>query len=238
METLLSLATFEVKHFLKLTFRTPTPVGSIAIEINKIVFFFQQEIICHNGSINSLVFTNKGSDLLSGSEDGQLVATTVGSWQPVNIWKKPHTGKAVLKVCLHQSDKFAITLGKDGTLRGWDMLKGTQINTFNTKDMSDARVILDNIELCPGGNTFAASGTKTVVLVSIAGDESYAELTLKSRVTSMCWLNDENLLIGMENGSIEWRNIKTSEHVSVTVHKASFSYDVHFWLMKIFLLYR
>lgn len=169
----------------------------------------------HEGSINSLSFTNKGGNLLSGSDDGRLVATTVGSWKPANIWKKPHTGKAVLKVCLHQSDKFALTLGKDGTLRGWDMLKGTQIHTFNTKDLSDANITLDNIELCPDGNTFAMSGAKTVTIITFTREEPYEELTLKSRVTSMCWLDDENLLIGMENGSIEWANIITSEHVSV-----------------------
>lgn len=169
----------------------------------------------HEGSINSVLFTNQGSDLLSGSEDGRLIATNVGSWKPVSIWKKPHTGKGVLKVCLHQSDKFAMTLGKDGTLRTWDMFKGTQINTFNTKEMSKANIVLDNIELSPNGNTLAISGAKTVTFLSLSGEETPDELTLKSRVTSMCWLDDENLLIGMENGSIEWKNIDTSEHVSV-----------------------
>lgn len=169
----------------------------------------------HEGSINSLSFTNKGSDLLSGSDDGKLVATTVGSWKAANIWQKPHTGKAVLKICLHESDKFALTLGKDGTLRGWDMLKGSQIHTFNTKDLSAESITLDSIELCPGGSIFALSGAKTVTLFSFSSNDLYEELTLKSRVTSMCWLDNENLLIGMENGSIEWANVNKPEHVSV-----------------------
>ncbi|KAJ6644221.1 p21-activated protein kinase-interacting protein 1-like, partial [Pseudolycoriella hygida] len=174
-----------------------------------------QEIIRHEGSINSLAFTHKCSDLLSGSDDGRLIATTVGSWKLSNVWKKPHTGKAVLKVCLHESDKFALTLGKDGTLRGWDMIKGTQIKTFNTKYLSDARIVLDNIELCPNGNTFAISGQKTVSLFSFTRTEPYDDLTLNSKVTSLCWLDDENLLVGMEDGSIEWANINASTHVNL-----------------------
>lgn len=174
-----------------------------------------QEIIRHQGSVNSVLFTNDGSHLLSCSEDGRLIATKVGSWIPENIWKKPHTGKAVLKVCIHESGKFALTLGKDGTLRGWDMLKGTQMNTSNVKDFTDANILLDNIELCPNGNTFAMSGEKTVTITSFTSDTSYDELILKSRVTSMCWIDDGNLLIGMENGSIEWTNINDSKHVSV-----------------------
>lgn len=152
--------------------------------------------------------------MLSASEDGRLVATAVGSWEPVNIWKKPHTGKAVTNVCLHASDKFALTLGKDGTLRGWDMFRGTQIKTFNVKDLSLANITLDNIVLCPNGNTLAISGAKTVSFISLAHDECYDELTLKSRVTSMCWLDDENLLVGLENGSIEWTNINKPNPVS------------------------
>ncbi|KAG4075347.1 hypothetical protein HA402_003138 [Bradysia odoriphaga] len=173
------------------------------------------EIICHEGTINTLSFTNKGNDLLSGSEDGRLVATTVGSWKPTNTWKKPHTGKAVLKVCLHPSDKFALTVGKDGTLRGWDMFKGTQMNTFNTKDLSDAAITLDNVELSPDGIKFAMSGEKTVTIISLVGEEPYDEPTLKNRVTSLCWLDSENLLIGLENGSIEWLNVKTSEQTNI-----------------------
>lgn len=118
-------------------------------------------------------------------------------------------------MCLHHSDKFALTLGKDGTLRGWDMLKGSQINTFNTKDLSDANIVLDDVVLCPDGNTFAMSGAKTVTVISFQRDEPCDELALKSRVTSMCWVDNENLLVGMENGSIEWANINTSEHVSI-----------------------
>ncbi|XP_037034707.1 p21-activated protein kinase-interacting protein 1-like [Bradysia coprophila] len=173
------------------------------------------EIICHEGTINTLSFTNKGNDLLSGSEDGRLVATTVGSWKPTNTWKKPHTGKSVLKVCLHPSDKFALSVGKDGTLRGWDMFKGTQMNTFNTKDLSDAAITLDNVELSPDGIKFAMSGEKTVTIISLVGEEPYDEPTLKSRVTSLCWLDSENLLIGLENGSIEWLNVKTSEQTNI-----------------------
>lgn len=161
-----------------------------------------------------MLFTNKGNDLLSGSDDGRLEATTVGSWKATKVWKKPHTGKAVMKICIHPSDKFALTLGKDGTLRGWDMFKGTQINTFNTKDLSDANITLDNVELAVDGSKFAMSGEKTVTIISLASEEAYDELTLKSRVTSMCWLDSHNLLIGLENGNIEWLNTNTSERVS------------------------
>lgn len=177
-----------------------------------------QEIIRHKGSIRSLSFSNKGTELLSNSDDGRIIATTVGSWKSAKIWKKPHTGKAVQKVCLHPTDKFALSLGKDGTLRGWDMLKGTQIAAYNTSDFTDAGIGLDDIVMSPDGGTFVMSGAKTVTIISFSRSEprNDDELLLNSRVTSMHWLDAENLLIGMENGSIEWLTITMdrSEHVS------------------------
>lgn len=169
----------------------------------------------HTGSVNAVLFTNDGSHLLSGSDDGKLIATKVGSWITENVWSKPHTGKAVLKICLHESGKFAFTLGKDGTLRAWDMLRGRQASTTNVKDLSKAKIILDNIQLCPNGGTFAMSGLKVVTVVSLISNcKFYDELNLTSQVTSMCWINDENLLVGMQNGSIEWLNIAEEKHVS------------------------
>lgn len=156
--------------------------------------------------------------MLSASEDGRLIATGVGSWKTVNVWKTPHGGKAVLNVCLHPSDKFALSLGKDGSLRGWDMFKGRQIEQFKTADITDERVTLDNLALSPDGNTFALSGGKLVTLISLVGEDVRDDdtLTVDSRVTSMCWLDNENLLIGLENGSIEWlqRNERSNDRVS------------------------
>lgn len=47
----------------------------------------------HDGTVNALSFTNGGTHLISGSDDGTLVVTRVGNWQIEKLWKKAHGGR-------------------------------------------------------------------------------------------------------------------------------------------------
>lgn len=46
----------------------------------------------HDGTVNALSFTNSGTHLMSGSDDGTLVMTRVGNWQIEKKWNKAHNG--------------------------------------------------------------------------------------------------------------------------------------------------
>ena len=84
----------------------------------------------HSGCVNQVKFSPDGSFLFAASDDGSLTATRIGSWVVQNVWKKPHSGKPITHLSIHPSGKLALTVGKDNTIRTWNLLKGKQVIIF------------------------------------------------------------------------------------------------------------
>ncbi|ELU43408.1 PAK1IP1 protein [Rhizoctonia solani AG-1 IA] len=78
-------------------------------------------LIQHQGSITRLSFPSR-SHLLSASEDGTLSLFSTRDWALLRTLKG-HKGK-VNDVSMHPSGKLALSVGKDRTLRMWDMMRG------------------------------------------------------------------------------------------------------------------
>ncbi|KAG8727225.1 hypothetical protein FRC12_022690 [Ceratobasidium sp. 428] len=78
-------------------------------------------LIQHQGSITHLSFPSR-SHLLSASEDGTLSLFSSRDWVLLRTLKG-HKGK-VNDVAMHPSGKLALSVGKDRTLRMWDMMRG------------------------------------------------------------------------------------------------------------------
>ena len=77
-------------------------------------------IICA-GSITHLSFPSR-SHLLSASEDGTLCLFHARDWTILRTLKG-HKGR-VNCVAVHPSGKVALSVGKDRTLRMWDLMRG------------------------------------------------------------------------------------------------------------------
>lgn len=73
------------------------------------------------GSITYLLFPSK-SHLLSASEDGTLCLFRSRDWAVLRALKG-HKGP-VNCVAVHPSGKVALSVGKDRTLRMWDLMRG------------------------------------------------------------------------------------------------------------------
>ncbi|KAG9104231.1 hypothetical protein FRC06_004215 [Ceratobasidium sp. 370] len=78
-------------------------------------------LVQHQGSITHLSFPSR-SYLLSASEDGTLGLFSSRDWVLLRTLKG-HKGK-VNDVAMHPSGKLALSVGKDRTLRMWDMMRG------------------------------------------------------------------------------------------------------------------
>ncbi|KAF8605791.1 WD40 repeat-like protein [Ceratobasidium sp. AG-I] len=78
-------------------------------------------LIQHQGSITHLSFPSR-SHLLSASEDGTLGLFSTRDWVLLRTLKG-HKGK-INDVAMHPSGKLALSVGKDRTLRMWDMMRG------------------------------------------------------------------------------------------------------------------
>ncbi|KAH7335500.1 WD40-repeat-containing domain protein [Rhizoctonia solani] len=78
-------------------------------------------LVQHQGSITHLSFPSR-SHLLSASEDGTLALFSTRDWALLRTLKG-HKGR-VNDVSMHPSGKVALSVGKDRTLRMWDMMRG------------------------------------------------------------------------------------------------------------------
>ncbi|KAJ7249567.1 WD40-repeat-containing domain protein [Mycena haematopus] len=75
----------------------------------------------HEGSITHLHFPSR-SHLLSASEDGTLCLFRARDWSVLRALRG-HKGR-VNSVAIHPSGKVALSVGKDRTLRMWDLMRG------------------------------------------------------------------------------------------------------------------
>ncbi|KIP01517.1 hypothetical protein PHLGIDRAFT_112996, partial [Phlebiopsis gigantea 11061_1 CR5-6] len=75
----------------------------------------------HEGSITHLEFPSR-SQLLSASEDGTLCIFRARDWTVLRALRG-HKGR-VNSVAVHPSGKLALSVGKDRTLRMWDLMRG------------------------------------------------------------------------------------------------------------------
>lgn len=73
------------------------------------------------GSITHLEFPSR-SFLLSASEDGTLALFRARDWAVLRTLNG-HKGR-VNSIAVHQSCKVALSVGKDRTLRMWDLMRG------------------------------------------------------------------------------------------------------------------
>ncbi|OLL24609.1 p21-activated protein kinase-interacting protein 1-like [Neolecta irregularis DAH-3] len=82
-------------------------------------------LISHSGAITSIYFPFRGH-MLSTSEDGKMIIWSTKNWDPQEILKG-HKG-SVNDVAIHPSGKIALSVGRDRTMRLWNMMTGRKAN--------------------------------------------------------------------------------------------------------------
>ncbi|KZT59469.1 WD40 repeat-like protein [Calocera cornea HHB12733] len=112
-------------------------------------------LVQHDGSITYLGFPTR-STLVSASEDGTIALFRVRGWELLRSLKG-HTGR-VNCVAVHPSGKVALSVGKDRTLRMWDLIRGKGV--ASVKLGKEGELVRWNAE----GTMFAVGATKEVDL--------------------------------------------------------------------------
>ncbi|KAF8519659.1 WD40-repeat-containing domain protein [Gautieria morchelliformis] len=114
-------------------------------------------LIHHEGSITYLTFPSR-SHLLSASEDGTLCLFRARDWAVLRVLKG-HKGR-VNCVAVHPSGKLALSVGKDRTLRMWDLMRGK--GSASTKLGKEGEVVCWS----PSGQRFAVQSGTSIELFS------------------------------------------------------------------------
>jgi protein MAK11 len=157
----------------------------------------------HTGSIVHLT-SFASSCLFSCSEDGSIGLIETGQWE-MNKTLKGHKG-SVYHLSVHPSGKLALSVGKDHSLRLWDLVHCSLATTRHFQQ--EIRIV----EWNKNGQFYALTSDKIIWIYSLQGEVLY-ELTVESKILCLCWLSEGIAAIGMENGMIHLLEIDNGKFI-------------------------
>lgn len=113
--------------------------------IIKVIFFnayvLNQSNLHHIGSITHLFFPSR-SHLISSSEDGTLCLFHARDWTVLRVLRG-HKAR-VNSVAVHPSGKVALSVGKDKTLRMWDLMRGKGVASTKFETGTESALFLSS----------------------------------------------------------------------------------------------
>ncbi|KAG1724186.1 WD40-repeat-containing domain protein [Suillus lakei] len=156
----------------------------------------------HEGSITQLQFPSR-SHLLSASEDGSLCLFRARDWVVLRTLKG-HKGR-VNSTAVHPSNKVALSVGKDNTLRMWDLMRGK--GSASTKLGKEGEVV----RWSTTGSSFVVQSQNTIDVFTIDMVLRHS-ITHPSRIHTVRFSKRVNgvgelLLVGAEDKKLSVYNI-------------------------------
>ncbi|XP_066155089.1 p21-activated protein kinase-interacting protein 1-like [Euwallacea fornicatus] len=165
----------------------------------------------HNSTITAVAFTSNHSHVMSASQDGALSLVRVGNWQQEKLWEKAHKEGAVIDIALHSSGKLALTLGTDGTIHTWNLVKGRVAYVINLKTKCRDFKSVEKLLFAPDDSQFLIYGGKFTEIWSIKVGGALKVIEHEQRVTCCVWLNDQRIFVGYEDGSVATIDVESEE---------------------------
>ncbi|KAH8332010.1 hypothetical protein KR067_009049 [Drosophila pandora] len=182
-----------------------------------------QILLSHAGTVNTLVFSPDLTHLLSGSADGHMIATRVGSWTTEGDWRKAHAGQPVSHISCHPSSKLALSLGGDLVLNTWNLVKGRVAYKTNLKSKRTLGSSPECLSWSTNGDHFTLSGPLLLEVWDIKSANVVRRAKTPSKPICVGWLNEDDCLVGLENGSIAWLSLKDETEAApkvISAHEA------------------
>ncbi|EDX01763.1 uncharacterized protein Dyak_GE16055 [Drosophila yakuba] len=170
-----------------------------------------QILLSHTGTVNTLQFSPDLTHLLSGSTDGHMIATRIGSWTRQGDWKKAHAGQAVTHISIHPSSKLALSLGGDQVLNTWNLVKGRVAYKTNLKSKTTLGSQPDCLSWSTQGEHFTLSGPLNLEIWDIKSAHVMRRIKMPAKPICVTWLDGNECLTGLENGSIAWVSLKDED---------------------------
>ncbi|KAK0466835.1 WD40 repeat-like protein [Desarmillaria tabescens] len=166
----------------------------------------------HEGSITHLSFPSRGH-LLSASEDGTLCLFRARDWAVLRSLKG-HKGR-VNCVAVHPSGKVALSVGRDRTLRMWDLMRGK--GSASTKLGKEGEVVRWSVSgslfIVQSGSTIDLYNTDMTLLHTIKHPSRLHDAKFCKRVDS----DEEVLLVGAEDKKLTIYDVSNDPEKAPTI---------------------
>ncbi|XP_066249084.1 p21-activated protein kinase-interacting protein 1-like [Euwallacea similis] len=172
----------------------------------------------HESTVTTVAFTSNHSHIMSASQDGALSLVRVGNWQLEKLWEKAHKEGAVIDIALHSSGKLALTLGTDGTIHTWNLVKGRVAYVINLKTKCRDFKSVEKLLFAPDDSRFLIYGGKFTEIWSIKVGGALKVIEHEQRVTCCVWLNDQKFFVGYEDGSVAIIDVESEERTVKVGH--------------------
>ena len=124
-------------------------------------------ILFHQGDITTLQFAGP-EFLISGGADGKIVVWKTEDWTKLHILGSHKA--AVTSICVHPSNKVALSIGADNTMRMWNLIKGRLGYVRKLKEQAF------KILFSPDGSEYAVLYSKMCCVYKISDGEQLFQL--------------------------------------------------------------
>jgi WD40 repeat protein len=185
----------------------------------------------HQGSIVKLWYDEESGRMVVGADNGSMMFFRCKDYEllktaTVNVKTSRALSAFMADFDVHASGKVALSVGEDGKLRMWDLVKGKC--AFSKSLLRPSKVKPEKILFCPATvkNKTDKFGVLFADRIGIydteTSDEVYSTKNLdqyeKSRGICMC-IMDGHILVGHENGSISILEVSDAELKLVKCYK-------------------
>ena len=165
-------------------------------------------LMLHEGTVTSVAFFG-GTHMLSGGEDGGVCIWNAKTWDNLKVLRG-HRGR-VNDLAIHPSGRLAVSVGRDRTLRTWDLLKGRP--AFTSARRTAAQCVL----WTECGRSVILAENKAVQVLSLSEGGPTCSLEPGFWVGSMTLLRHGRLAVAGHDPDIHIYDVEAGGAPLVTV---------------------
>ncbi|XP_077991664.1 p21-activated protein kinase-interacting protein 1-like [Glandiceps talaboti] len=159
----------------------------------------------HEGSVSSIGFYSN-THLLSGSEDGTLCLWKTGSWECLKTLKGHRDG--LVSLSIHPSGKLAMSIGKDKTLKTWNLIIGRTAYITNIKKVGEI------IQFSPSGNCYIVAADKQVDVYDLESAKVVHSFDTGIRIFALVFITEDIVAVAGDSESIKLFSIQKESCLS------------------------
>lgn len=148
----------------------------------------------HEGPVTALDFWGD-SHLLSGGGDGAILVWRAPGWSKRAVLSG-HKG-GVLSLSVHPSGKIALSVGRDGYLKLWNLMTGTLAHRIKVRESPTC------VQWAPDGTSYLVGFATGIKIYDMRGDfQAEVKAPARTSAASFCFASPRVVAIGCEDGRI------------------------------------